>query len=77
MDENPQIETMTVQQVYEEMRVLGIKTTPSKIRAALDQGKYPFGISIKMKTQECEIYRTLFDEWVEERISKTHSNKAG
>lgn len=77
VDENPQIETMTVQQVYEEMRALGIKTTPSKIRAALDQGKYPFGISIKMKTQECEIYRTLFDEWVEERISKTRTDRAG
>lgn len=65
----PVIETMTVQQVYEEMKELGIHTSPYKIRAGISQGKYPFGVCISMKTQEFEIYRSQFDQWVAERLT--------
>lgn len=64
------IETMTVQEVYQEMSKLGIKTSPQKIRKAIEQRKYPFAISIKMETQEYEIYGKLFNEWVAERVKK-------
>jgi hypothetical protein len=65
----PKIETMTVHEACMEMRGLGIQTSENKIRAGIAQGKYPWGICINMKTQEFEIYRTLFDDWVAERLS--------
>lgn len=63
------IETMSVMEVYEELKSMGVKTTPIKIRAAIAQGLYPFGICIQMKEQEFEIYRALFDKWKAERVS--------
>ena len=64
------IETMTIQEVYEELQQLGVKTTPVKIRAAITQGKYPFGICVNLKEQSFEIYRTLFEKWVDERAER-------
>lgn len=63
------LETMTVAQVVDELRALGVKTTPNKIRAGIIQGVYPFGIHIKMENDEFEIYRTKFEEWKAERVS--------
>ena len=64
------IETMTIQEVYEELQQLGVKTTPVKIRAAIAQGKYPFGICVNLKEQSFERYRTLFEKWVDERAER-------
>ena len=63
------LETMTVAQVVEELRALGVKTTPNKIRAGIIQGVYPFGVRIKMENDEFEIYRTKFEAWKAERVS--------
>ena len=63
------IETMTVQEVCDALRDMGVKTTPVKIRAAIAQGVYPFGIRIQMEHQEFEIYRALFEKWVDERAT--------
>lgn len=67
--ENAKIETMTVDEVYRALQSMGVKTTHLKIRAAISQGVYPFGICINMENREFEIYKTLFDKWVEERVS--------
>ncbi len=63
------IETMTVAQVVEELRALGVKTTANKIRAGIIQGVYPFGVHITMENEEFEIYRKKFNEWVAEVAS--------
>lgn len=62
-----QIDTMTINQLTNELRELGIRTSNQKTRAAIKQGKYPFAIHVKMENDEFEIYRKLFDKWVEER----------
>lgn len=66
--ESIQLETMTVVQVVDELRALGVKTTPNKIRAGIIQGVYPFGVCIEMENNEFEIYRTKFDEWKSDKI---------
>ena len=69
MPEREIIETMTVQEVCDELRDMGVKTTPVKIRAGIAQGVYPFGVCIQMAHQEFEIYRVLFEKWVDERAT--------
>ena len=63
------IETMTINELTDELRALGIRTSNQKTRAAIKQGKYPFAIHIEMKDDEFEIYRKLFEKWVEERAN--------
>ena len=67
--EDAEIKTMTVDEVYRALQSMGVKTTPLKIRAAISQGVYPFGICINMENREFEIYETLFEKWVSERVS--------
>ena len=65
-----QLETMTVAQVVDELRALGVKTTPNKIRAGIIQGVYPFGVHIAMENNEFEIYRTQFEQWKADKITQ-------
>lgn len=67
-ENNLQIKTMTVKQLCNELRQLGLSTSETKVRAAIKQGKYPFAINITMKNEEFEIYEKLFDKWVLERV---------
>lgn len=62
------IPTLTVKQVYERMSALGIKTTPQKIMAMIDAGKYPWAVSCVMKERSYEIYAVLFEQWLSERM---------
>lgn len=64
------LETMTVVQVVNELRALGVKTTPNKIRAGIIQGVYPFGVRIEMEGNEFEIYRTQFEQWKADKITQ-------
>lgn len=61
------VPTMTVSQVYKRMSEMGIKTSPEKIRAMIDEGKYPWGVSCKLKERVYEIYTVLFEKWLAER----------
>lgn len=67
--EQQKIETLSVKQAVDELRALGIKTSPDKIRAGILQGAFPFGVCIKMENFECEIYRVPFEKWIAERVS--------
>lgn len=60
--------TMTLTELYNELHDLGVKTSPSKIAAMIQQDKYPFAVSVKMEQNEYEIYRVLFENWKSERI---------
>lgn len=63
------IETMTVQEAAEQMRLAGIKISPELLRDGLEQRVYPFGVYIKSRHggNVYQIYRRLFDQWMEER----------
>ena len=67
--EQQKLETLSISQAVNELRALGVKTSPNKIRAGIIQGVYPFGICIQMDNNEFEIYRVQFDKWVAERVS--------
>lgn len=62
--------TMTKQELYEDLRACGVKTSPTKIKAMIQQGKYPFAVSCEMADTEFEIYRYPYEEW-----KKTHGLK--
>lgn len=68
------IPTLTVDEVYKRMSSLGMKTTPEKIRAMIDAGKYPFAVSCKMKQRVYEIYAVPFEQWISERIKTVDEN---
>lgn len=67
--EQKKIETLTVKEAVDELRMLGMSITPDRLRAGIDQGVFPFGICIQMKDNEYEIYRVLFEKWKAERVS--------
>ena len=68
-NENIRIETMTVAECVQALQKMGVKTSPLKVRAAISQGVYPFGICIDMKEREFEIYTAQFIKWIEERMT--------
>ena len=68
MDQS-KIETLTVKEAVDELRMLGMSITPDRLRAGINQGVFPFGICIKMKDYEFEIYRVPFEKWKSERVS--------
>ena len=64
------IETMTLNQVTQRMRKLGIKTSEVRIGTAIQNGQYPWAICIPGEKNFCyEIYTKLFDKWVDERAT--------
>ena len=63
------IETLSVQEAVEELRLLGMSVTPEKLREGILQGVYPFGTCVKLKTNTYDIFRVLFDKWIAERVS--------
>lgn len=66
------IETMTIQELYQRMRELGMKTSVSHISNAIEQGVYPFAVCIKgPKNRIFEIYTKKFEQWVEEMSADT------
>ena len=67
----PTIETMTLNDVTAKLRAMGIRTSEPKVAAGIVQGAYPFGIFIDYgKRRNFEIYKKLFDEWVETRCTE-------
>lgn len=61
---------MTPQEVCDELRSLGVSTSPDKIRAGIEQGAYDFGVVIHMASPCFEIYRKKFEQWVNENIQQ-------
>ena len=61
------IEMMTVQEACEELRALGMSISLDKLRDGIEQGVYPFGTCIHMKERKFDIFRVLFNKWVDER----------
>ena len=66
------IETITPAEATEQLRALGLKISTEVLRDGIDQGKFPFGVSIKSRHGGTvyHIYKRQFDAWVSERASK-------
>ena len=64
------IPTMTLCELAERMRALGIPTSNDKLGAMIEAGAYPFANCVRLRPdgpRVLEIYRKLFDQWVAER----------
>lgn len=65
------IETMTLNQVVDAMRGLGMRTTETRVRLLLEAGTYPFGACVPTeKGHIVEVYAKKFWEWVDERAEE-------
>lgn len=58
---------MTVADAVKAMRDAGIKTSPDRVMTGIEQGVYPWGDCIKMRSPEYTVYRKMFEQWVKER----------
>ena len=61
------VEIMSVKEATEMLKVSGIPMTQQKLRAGLEQCRYPFGECIVLKTREFIIYKKLLKKFIEER----------
>ena len=67
--------TMTLLEVYHEMREAGIPCTPKRISAGIETGAYPFGRVVAVGEtgrKTLEIFRVDFEAWLETRKPKPH-----
>lgn len=60
--------TLTPEEVAQVLRAIGVRTTATRIREGIRQGKYPFGIVIDLATPTYEIYRKDFEKWLREKF---------
>ena len=67
--------TMTLAQVYHELREAGIKSSPQRIAAGIESGALPFGeVSFVGDTgrRSFLIWRVDFEAWLESKLPKPH-----
>lgn len=58
---------MTVADAVKVMRDAGIKSSPDRVMAGIEQGVYPWGDCIKLRSPEYTVYRKMFEQWMKER----------
>ena len=69
--------TMTVREVYYEMREAGIRTNPKAVTAGIVSGLYPFGHVINVGEtgrHTLLIFRVDFEAWLESKRPKRSSS---
>lgn len=69
--------TMTVTEVYYEMRAAGIHCSPTSVSAGIASGAYPFGrvVSIgETGRRTLEIFRVDFDAWLASKTPRPQSS---
>lgn len=67
--------TMTIAQVYQELRAAGIKSSPQRISAGIESGSFPFGEVSAVGDSGRRtflIWRVDFENWLESKLPKTH-----
>jgi len=65
--------TMTVTEVYYEMRAAGIHCSPTSVSAGIASGAYPFGRVVSVGEtgrRTLEIFRVDFDAWLDSKTPK-------
>ena len=61
------VRTIPVAEAVKEMRAAGIHVTEDKVRVGIEQGVYPWGDCIRMRSPEYTVYYKLFSQWLRER----------
>lgn len=65
------IPTMTLCELVERLRSLGVPTSNTKAAAMIEAGQYPFASCVRLKEdgeRVFEISKVLFYKWVAERV---------
>ena len=68
---NKQKPTMTLMEVYSEMREAGIRCSPKVISAGIASGAYPFGRVVsegETGRRTLEIFRVDFERWLQSKM---------
>lgn len=71
--------TMTLMDVYKEMRAAGIPCSPTSISAGIASGAYPFGRVVstgETGRRTLEIFRVDFDAWLLSKIPRAYAEGA-
>lgn len=58
---------MTVADAVKATREAGIKTSPDRVMAGIEQRVYPWGDCIKLRSPEYTVYQKMFEHWMKER----------
>ena len=66
---------MTVADTVKVMRDAGIKSSPDRVMAGIEQGVYPWGDCIKLRSPEYTVYRKVFEQWMKERGETVESDE--
>ena len=69
-----QVETMTLRELTNLFRSLGIATSDAKLADGIEQGAYPFAVCIRQKDRQFEIYKRKVYEWISERATPAAVN---
>ena len=56
---------LSVEELYDDLRSHGVRTSPMKIRAMIRHGQYPFAVGYQEKTTQCEIYTKPYIEFLD------------
>ena len=65
------VQLMTLCELVERLRSLGVPTSNTKAAAMIEAGQYPFASCVRLKEdgeRVFEISKVLFDKWVAERV---------
>lgn len=71
--------TMTVTEVYYEMRAAGIRCSPTTISAGIACGAYPFGRVVntgETGRRTLEIFRVDFSAWLASKTPKSAEDRS-
>lgn len=61
------VRTMSVADAVKAMREAGMKTGVDRVMAGIEQGVYPWGDCVKMRSPEYTVYCKMFEQWLKER----------
>lgn len=71
--------TMTVTEVYHEMRAAGIPCSPTTVSSGIASGAYPFGRVVstgETGRRTLEIFRVDFEAWLDSKKPKARMGRS-
>lgn len=70
------IPTMTLNELADRLRGLGVKKAPDTLGQEIEDGVYPFAQCVRLagsKHRTYTIYTVMFERWVEERCEEVRA----
>ena len=67
------IETMTAEEAAYRLRSMGMRISPTILRAGIEQGVFPFGVVIRSEcgSPRCQVFVRLLERWLDEVSTET------